>query len=142
MHIGGLIGFASISSGNNIEIDKPNINLGSDLDKLVLDEGRYDVLAVGGAFGKLQNSSSSTESITTLSSLEVIEPMVTVSMNAKDNKFVTFNNVGIGGMIGLLEGSQPNNLFKLDGIAISALDQLANVSSVYINNNGILYCIY
>lgn len=128
MYIGGMFGYGAVSSlveSTNITINNPIVNI-----DITFEGGNYDTLAIGGAFGKLINTSANADGVYKLSNMTISNATITGIISAKDNEFVSFDTVAISGGLGMLEGLQLSKKFTLDKISL-------NNGSVSIENNGI-----
>lgn len=132
IYIGGVVGNASIHSLNTsgyINISNPKITVNLNLQDKA---GGYEELAIGSVFGKITNTSM-TAGDYALTNINVSDPEMTITLNAEVDKFVYFENVGIGGVFGLVSGQNVSKLFDISDISVST----TNSYKFDVINNGI-----
>lgn len=130
IYVGGLVGSASIHSLNGsgyINIVNPEITT-----NLKFKNGGYEELAIGSVFGKVINTSISAGTYS-LSDIVVSDPEMTITLNAESGDFVHFDNIGIGGVFGLVSGQNASNLFTISNVTVST----ENSYVFSVTNNGV-----
>lgn len=130
LYVGGVAGYVSIHSANAssyISIQNPEINI-----NLNIAGGGYDELAIGSVFGKVTNTSATSGDFT-LSNIGVTNPKANVTLSSEAGKFVYFENVGIGGVLGLASGQNSSSLFSIRDITVTSETSY----EFNITNNGI-----
>jgi len=113
---GGLFGYASmysLGSSSGLTIDNLKLYI-----ELYLQEGEYENIAIGGAFGKLTNtySSSDDETKNKLTTVIITNPTMKISLKNNTESNVYFQTIGIGGAFGLLQGISQAKKFDISTI--------------------------